>query len=67
MLKVKDIKMFRQEIQKRGYTFKKFAETVGMSYYSLQKIFIRETISPPNAKKYCDAIGIDFDILFETN
>ena len=55
----------KSRIIKAGFTGKSFAEKAGISQsYIVQILAGRKNVSPPTAKKICDALQCSFDDIF---
>lgn len=68
MVKVrfKDVNGFKVSIAESGKTIRSFSKEIGVDGSFLRVVTKRNRISPPYAKKICDALGKKFSDLFET-
>lgn len=65
MIEIKDVNALRFEILKSGYSFASFSREIGISRSNLNKIFTRQKISAPVAKKIGVALKRNFDEIFK--
>ena len=64
MIEIKNVDNLRSTIIKNGYNFAEFADKLGISRSSLNKIFTRKTIAPRIAKKICIILDVEWEFFF---
>ena len=64
LIKIKDVKKFKKEIIRQGYSLEAFSKKIEANRFTLNSIFRREKISPSKAKKATEVLGADFDKFF---